>query len=237
MSTFKNMRLVAYSDENYNSKVSEYVVMLNPESLKWGRSIEYNDEQPIDSSAPSQKYKQTKGEKLSFDITIDCSGVVDSSRVDLPTEMTNLSSVVYDYNGKIHRPNFVAIYWGKGLSFQGILTSFDTSFTYFRPDGTALRAKVSLAFTSYIDTKLRAKEDGDESPDITHLVNIVEGDTLPQISQNIFNSPDYYIQLARFNGLNKFRQLKPGTQLIVPPLLPEGTIVEGTNIDTPEVAA
>lgn len=229
MTTFKNMRLVAYKDEKFNSKVAEYVVMLNPESLKWGRTIEYNEEQPIDASAPSQKYNKTPGEKLSFDITIDCTGVVDSSRVDLPTEITNLSTVVYDYNGEIHRPNFVAIYWGKGLSFQGVLTTFDSSYTYFKPDGTALRAKVSLAFTSYINPSLRAQQDADESPDITHLVSVVEGDTLPQISKNILDSPDYYIQVARYNGLNKFRQIAAGSQIVIPPLVPEGSVPESTS--------
>ena len=219
-----NMRIVAYSDEKYNSKVpgGDYVVMLNPESIKWARSIEYNDEQPIDSSAPSQKYKKTPGEKLSFDLVIDCTGVVDSKRTDLPKEINQLTKVVYDYNGKIHRPNFVAVYWGKGLSFKGVLTSFDSTYTYFKPDGTALRAKISLSFTSYIDPNMRAKTEGKNSPDITHNVKVVAGDSLPYISDKTLGTPFYYIQIAKYNRLDKFRNLKPGSQITVPPIIPTG---------------
>jgi len=213
------MTIVAYSDEKFSSKVDTYAVMLNPESLKWGRQIEYNVEQSIDSSAPSPKYNKTMGEQLSFELLIDCSGVVDSKRVDLPSEIDHLAKVVYDYNGKIHRPNYIIINWGKGLAFKCVLVKFDTSYTFFKPDGTAIRAKLSLEFSSYIDPVTKAKKDANESPDITHLVDIVEGDSLPQIAQNIYQSPDYYVQLAKFNGLNKFRNLTPGSQIIVPPLV------------------
>lgn len=213
------MTLVAYSDEKFSSKVGTYPVMLNPESLKWGRQIDYNDEQSINSSAPSQKYNKTLGESLSFELIIDCSGVVDSKRVNLPSEIERLAKVAYDYNGKIHRPNYIIINWGKGLAFKCVLTKFDTSYTYFKPDGTAIRAKVSLEFTSYIDPVTKAKQDAKESPDITHLVDIVEGDSLPQIAEAIYRNPDYYIQLAQFNKLNKFRRLTPGSQIIVPPLV------------------
>ena len=217
-----NMRIVAYKDDKFSAKVSggEYEVMLNPESIKQGRSIQYNEEQPLDSNGPSQKYAKTPGETLSFELVIDCSGVVDSSRLDLPSEMKQLSNVVYDYNGDIHRPNFVTVSWGESLVFQGVLTSFDSSYTFFKPDGTAIRAKVSLAFTSYINPQLRAKEENKKSPDMTHHIQIVDGDSLPGISQNIYGSPYHYVQLAEFNGLNKFRQLQSGSQLTVPPLVP-----------------
>jgi len=227
MSGFKNMTIVAYSDEKFTSKVAngQYVVMLNPESLKWGRSIQYNEEQAIDSSSPSSKYNKTASERLSFDLIIDCTGVVDSSRVDLPAEIAQFSSVVYDYNGSIHRPNYIVIYWGKGLAFKCVLTSYDTTYTYFRPDGTPLRAKISLEFRSYIDLATLAKKDDKQSPDITHLVDLVEGDSLPQISQKTYGSPNYYVQIAQANQLNKFRNLQPGTQLMVPPLTAPATEV------------
>lgn len=223
-----SMRIVAYSDGEYSSKISglEYIVMLNPESLKWGRSIEYSEIAPVDASAVTPKFNKTLGESLSFDIVIDCTGVVDSKRVDLPGEIKKLADVVYTYNGKIHRPNFVGVFWGKGVNFKGVLNSFDSSYTYFRSDGTPLRAKVSLNFTSYIDPKVREKLEGKESPDISHHVTVVDGDSLPGISQKLFDSPNYYIQIAKANKLNKFRQLKPGIELTIPPIINSGALHE-----------
>lgn len=50
-----------------------------------------------------------------------------------------------------------------------------------------------------------------------HLVQV--GDTLPDLCNQIYNSPSYYVQVAKYNGLNKFRNLKSGTQLIFPPIV------------------
>lgn len=219
MASLVKMNIGAFSDGTFSNKVSSYTVMLNPDSIKLDRNIEYNEQQPPDSGHSSLKYKHTPGEQLSFELVLDCTGVVDSKRTDLPDELSQLQAVVYDYNGSIHRPNFVKIQWGIGSPFKGVLTSYNTAYNLFDPDGIPLRAKVSLQFTSYTDPATAAKEDGKESPDMTHLISVVAGDTLPLLSQKTYETPDYYVQLAEFNGLNKFRQLQPGTQLVFPPIV------------------
>lgn len=205
-------------DENFNKKAMEYYsAMLNPESVKWNRRIEYNDEQGPGTSATSQKYKFTPNDELSFEMVIDCTGVVDSGRTDMFREIADLERVVYNYNGGIHRPNFVKLEWGK-LVFNSVLKSFDTTYTLFKPDGSPLRARVSLSFGEYITPKQRKKKEQQQSPDVSHLVSVTEGDTLPQLCEKVWQSPEMYIQVARFNGLNKFRQLIGGQTLTFPPI-------------------
>ncbi|HPF10825.1 MAG TPA: hypothetical protein PKW08_05195 [Flavobacteriaceae bacterium] len=216
------MRITGYSDEEFQVpfKGKPYVVMMNPESIKWQRSVEYNDKQAPDTSAPSQKYKSTPSDKLNFEIVIDCTGLVNNKRTDMSAEIEALENIVYTYQGKIHRPNFVKIQWGKNMLFKGVLVSMDISYTYFRPDGSPLRAKVSLGFSQYISPSTLEKLDQKESPDVSHLVNVADGESLPQLCKRIWDDETYYVQVAKFNGLNKFRHLKGGTQLIFPPLIP-----------------
>jgi Contractile injection system tube protein/LysM domain len=217
-----NLTFVAYKNETFTTPVGKpYEVMLNPDKLQWDRSIKYNDEAPP-GSEPSLKYKQSDQATLSFDLVIDCTGVVDSDRVDLPGEIKKLSDVIYKFNGDIHQPNYIKITWGGIEPFNCVLTKFNTSYTFFKPDGTPLRAKLSLSFANYLDLKTIAQQEKKKSPDMTHLVTVVEGDDLPQISKQIYRSSKYYIQIAQANGLDKFRRLKPGLILTVPPLVPEG---------------
>jgi len=215
------LRITAYTDENFQNafKAKPYTVMINPESLKWDRSVEYNEKQAPDSSSPSQKYKSTPAEKLNFDIIIDCVGIVDSKRTDMNAEIELLESVVYSYNGDIHRPNFVKVQWGKNIVFKGVLKSFDTTYTLFKPDGSPLRAKVSLGFTEYISPDQVAKEDKEESPDVTHLIAVQEGDNLPGLCQKVWNDNSFYIQVAEYNQLNKFRNLEGVENLLFPPII------------------
>lgn len=220
MSGLQMMKIIGYSDENFQSVVGKsYNVMINPESIKRQQNIEYNEQQSPDTSSTSQKYKSTPSDKLSFDIVIDCTGLVDSKRTDLTTEIAALEKIVYTYNGKIHRPNFVKIQWGKNLNFKGVLNLMDTNYTLFNPDGNPLRAKISLGFSQYISPTTVKQQDAQESPDITHAVTTVDGDMLPQLCMDIWQDESYYVQVAQYNKLDKFRNLKGGKQLVFPPII------------------
>jgi hypothetical protein len=215
------MKITGYTDENFQTAFSgqPYTLMINPDSVKWARGVEYNEQQAQDTSTASPRYKSTPSDKLNFDIVIDCTGVVDSARTDMFAEIGALEQIVYTYNGQIHRPNFVKVQWGKNLTFKGVLTSFDTSFTLFKPDGSPLRAKISLGFMQYIAPSTADKLEKKGSPDVTHLVTVTEGMTLPQLCQNIWNDDAYYVQVARYNDLDKFRNLKGIEKLIFPPII------------------
>lgn len=94
------MKIYGYKDGQFQKKNGEYIVMLNPESLKWQREIKYNEQQAPDSGGSSKKYQHTPGYKLSFDIIIDCTGVVDPTKTDCSKELKTLQNVVYTYQGK-----------------------------------------------------------------------------------------------------------------------------------------
>jgi hypothetical protein len=215
------LKITGYKDEDFLNKVSgePYEVMMNPESIKWNRSISYNEQQPIDSSSSSQKYKNTPSDNLSFDLIIDCTGIVDPKRINLKSEIKKLEDIIFTYHGKIHRPNFVKIQWGSDITFFSVLKTFNTTYTLFKPNGSPLRAKVSLTFGKYISPKKRKRQNKKSSPDLTHLVEVKEGETLPNLCMEVWNSPYDYVQAAKHNKLNKFRGLKGGKQLVFPPLV------------------
>jgi len=218
------LTITGYSDPKFTQKAAkpnQYVAMLNPENIQLGYSIEYSSS---DSGTSDQgpKFKQILSETLNFELVIDCTGVVDDKKLDLKKQLDELCAVVYDYKSDKHRTNFVTVVWGGTLNFKGVLTSMSVSYTFFKPDGTALRARVKLDFKSYIDPKTLAKEQNQKSPDVTHRVLVREGDSLPLIADRIYQDPDYFVALAQANRLDKFRHLVAGSQLLTPPLKSTG---------------
>ena len=71
------LKITGYTDKEFRTAFegSPYSVMINPDSIKLQRAIEYNEQQAPDSSTASQKYKSTPSDKLNFDIVIDCTGI------------------------------------------------------------------------------------------------------------------------------------------------------------------
>ncbi|MCD0465060.1 hypothetical protein [Flavobacterium sp. ENC] len=225
MAGLELMKITGYTDEEFQNKFAgnPYAFMINPESIKVQKSIEYNEQQAPATSSASQKYKSTPSDKLSFEIVIDCTGVVDAKRVDMAKEITALETIIYTYNGKIHRPNFVKVQWGQNITFNGVLDSIDISYTLFKPDGSPLRAKISLSFSQYISPKTVTMIDSPESPDLTHIVTVSDGMSLPQLCLQTWNDDSLYVQVAQYNKLNKFRNLSGIDKLIFPPVIPSNS--------------
>jgi len=223
MAGLELLKITGYTNDSFTQKLQgqPYSLMVNPESIKWNQRVDYNTKSAVNTSSPSQTYSSTPSRTLSFDSVIDCTGVIDSKRTAMSKEIKKLENIVYTYNGKIHRPNYVQIQWGKFITLNSVLKSFDTTYTLFKPDGTPLRAKVSFTFEEYLSPCKVEKKDNKSSPDMTHLVKIKEGDSLPQLCNKIWEDPTMYIQLARFNKLNKFRKLIASEELIFPPIIQE----------------
>jgi hypothetical protein len=54
---------------------------------------------------------------------------------------------------------------------------------------------------------------------IQHKVEVIENELLPELSDHIWNDQNYYIHVAKYNGLNKFRHLTGGNKMCFPPLI------------------
>lgn len=198
-----------------------FTVMLNPSSFKHSRSITYTGcnkkDIPQGVSAVTPQFKNTGNEKVSFSIVLDGTGVVAGKFPAVKAQIQSLSDVVYKYEGSSHEPNIVRLVWGS-FSFDGRLTSMDTDYTLFKPTGEPLRAKVSLAFTDYVSIKEEALKTNKTSPDLSHLVEVKAGDSLPLLCYRIYKDSAYYLEVARVNGITNFRDITPGSKLHFPPL-------------------
>lgn len=222
VSSFNKLSMQAYSDENFGQKSGPpFEVMINPDSYSRTYSINYVDKENLGGLAKSPKFNKILSEKLSFKIVLDSTGVVPLTTAnkgkDVEKMIKELKMVVYNYQGKIHQPNFVQLNWSP-MIFKGRLESLTIDYKLFKADGTPLRANLSLAFIEFMSEKLTAATEGDNSPDMTHVVTIKQGDTLVDLCRNIYGKSKYYLQVAKYNDLTNFRYLIPGSKLMFPPL-------------------
>jgi hypothetical protein len=198
-----------------------FTVMLNPSEFSHEYSICYNTKKTLGQIGADAKFSAINPDKISFTLMLDGTGVVptvgSAPMLDVATQLQNLCKVVYNYVGDQHQPNHVRILWGTQIFF-GRMESMSTQYTLFKPNGAPLRAKVTLKFTGFMSKKQMELESNRSSPDLSHIVKVVEGDTLPLLCQRIYGDCSYYLDVARFNRLTDFRVLQPGDRLHFPPL-------------------
>ncbi|MFK7871019.1 MAG: peptidoglycan-binding protein [Roseobacter sp.] len=208
------------SEQSGDSNIFEATI--NPEKYSHKLGLQYSgaSEGAVGKSAAITKFSKAEAEKLDFSITLDGTGVLPDTDVDtVPDQVAKLRDIAYDYDGDTHEPNPVKIVWGEGLEgFYGRLTSMSLEYTLFHPEGAPLRAKISLSFVEAVTEGMEAVEANRSSPDMTHMVMVREGDTLPLLCHRIYKDAARYMEIARVNDLDGFRTLMPGTLLRFPPI-------------------
>jgi len=213
----KKLTLEGYSDEQFQSKVGEpFHVQINPEKFSHTRSIQLNTEEKASNTSGSvAAFEGYDNDEVSFELIFDGTGVV--SDIEVGAKLQALEDVIFKYEGNQHKPNYVKISWGDFI-FNSMLKQFSTEYTLFKEDGVPLRAKVSLAFVGFVDAETREKRANNSSPDLTHVKEIRQGDSLPILCKEIYGNNKYYLQIAAINGITNFRRLKPGMKIIFPPI-------------------
>jgi len=219
----KKMAIQAYKDPKFTQQQGKpYQVLINPDEYSHKFAIVYNDTAGQGANGFSPGFNKMGRETMSFTIWFDGTGVIPTfprseatSSVD--EQIKALKALVFRYEGEIHSPNYLQIAWGT-LLFRCRLVSLDLTYTMFQPSGEPIRAKCVLSLASYTAQDELAKKKGDQSADMSHLVSVKAGDTLPLLCYRVYGTSVHYAKVAQVNHLTSFRDLRPGTQLIFPPL-------------------
>lgn len=223
--SLEKMVIIAYEKNDFKGEIGQIAVHINPEKYSRNYEICYNDVQAQGSSSGTPEYNRTQSDKVEFELVFDGTGVIASdlpgvepfSEDGITDQIDEFLGLIFTYNGSIHSPNYLKLSWGK-LLFKCRLSSLNLTYTLFKPDGTPLRARADCSFVEFTNPVELAEEENKSSPDVTHVVTVRAGDTLPLLCYGIYGSSVYYPQVAAVNGLTDFRELAIGDQLLFPPL-------------------
>ena len=214
-----------------------YTVQVNPSSYTLNHLLNYSYHRGQGFSGSEAVYSDSPPVNLEFEFLFDGTGVVPkpSTLGDVPLvgaiasalskdepfvvmdEIKKFNALVYEYSGEIHRPRQVLLVWGT-LAFPCVLTSVAYRFTLFKEDGTPLRAVAKCSFCESMPVAESELRKNKKSPDLTHLRDVRDGDTLPLLAHEIYGNPQLYLEVARANKLVNFRRLRPASRLSFPPL-------------------
>lgn len=212
--------ITTYTDKTFSRKDGEPLeLQLNPKAISIRKGIRYQENRQAGDSSASGVFDRYDGEKLSLEIPVDCTGVIPGTGENdtAYSQVAELESRIYNYKGDAHRPAFVKIAWGK-LLFKGQLHKIETDYTLFDRSGVALRAVIKAEFANFVDEKTAKKKADKQSPDMSHLITLREGDTLAALCYRLYGDSTLAGQVARINGLNGFRDVPPGTEILFPHL-------------------
>lgn len=196
-----------------------FKALINPSGYDHNYTVRYTKNETLGQSGDEAKFNAVQSEKLNLkSLVLDGTGAIPGTKEPVKLQVEKLRNAVYTYVGTKHEPPIVQVVWGS-LLFYGRVESLKFDYTLFTPSGEPLRAKISLNFVEYTSAAEEVKAKQKNSPDLTHLVVVKAGDTLPLLCERIYRDPLYHLEVARINGLTLLRRLEPGMSLRFPPLV------------------
>jgi len=218
MGELTKMKIVAFKDPDFSSKLGEYDVLVNPENYKQKNEQQYSTTDTTNgSSAQTTKYKGGGSGLFEIVLFFDGTGVITKDKV--ADQIKKVKDLIYKYNGDIHEPNYLRVYWGTQSLFQGRLKSWNVNYTMLDMDGSPLRAEATAILIASVSAKKKALEEKKNSSDLTHVRTVLDGDNLPLMCYRIYGDSSYYIKVAQHNNITNFRAIKPGDVITFPPVI------------------
>ena len=209
------------------SSIGTFSLQINPDQLSLTFDLDKAKEGANSASGQAVGPKNFTyiRQRLSFEFMVDNSGVFpnkpqglssSSSGTSIKGAIDTLKKVTIKPTKDSHRPPYVHLIWGSTVDLKCTVTDFSIAYLRFNSAGDPIRAKVSLSVEEVIDEQVVSREF--QSPDITRMPTIREGDSLVALCDEYYDDPRYFIRVAEVNDLPTFRRLRSGSVLRFPPL-------------------
>ena len=207
-----------------NSVTGERIpVMFNPEEYTLNRDINYAHAAIPGLSAPILQFVSGNLQTLDMELFLDTyeehrvgSTVTNPARSDVRV-MTRKVTDLMNIEPSTHAPPVLLFTWSS-LSFTCVLAKASQKFTMFLPDGTPVRARLSVSFHEFRNVDLEAKEVKRETADFTKRHIASQGETLWGIAAAAYGDARLWRVIAIANHIDRPRPLGIGMPLVLPNL-------------------
>jgi hypothetical protein len=213
----EKLKVQAFEKDERKTPIGEFEAMFNPASIKQSHGITWSQK------GKKKVFHRSEPSLLSLTLVLDGTGVTEMGIVSLfeksvADRVKEFMTTAFKVTPKIHEPNYLLVMWGDVLRFKCRVLKVDVNYTKFDRSGAALRAELAITFVADVKLEEAAKKIPVSSPDLSHSRVIRAGDTLPLLTSELYGSAASYLEVARYNDIDHFRELVPGRKISFPPL-------------------
>lgn len=193
-------------------------VQFNPEEYTLNRESTFAQLAVPGLSAPVVQFVAGNAQTLEMELLVDTTekSPAGGPGADVRSLVRQVTGLM-DIDPQLHAPPPVVFAWGQ-LTFTCVLTRVSQKYILFLPDGTPVRARLTVTLSEYRNVELEAKEVKRQTVDYTKVHVVVDGDTLALIAFREYSDATAWRPIAQRNGITDPRRLDVGTLLSIPRL-------------------
>lgn len=211
----------------------QITVQYNPSSLSFEKPVHTAEISIPGLDSPLKQFvrggTETASVELFFDTTERGTGVHATSVTTLTDAFYGLVKI----DPQTHAAPVCSFIWGEKFpgdrlperygnqrrtEFSCVVTSVKQDFKLFSPEGTPLRAVLTLKLEEYVPLQRQIEQLNLQSADHTRSHVLEQGESLALVSWQYLHDARDWRHIATANGIDDPRRIAPGQTLTVPPL-------------------
>lgn len=198
-------------------------VQINPTEYTKERTTKFAEVAIPGLDAPVVQFVRGDGDKLNFELLLDATDMMADGVVaggnDVRTRYVEPLEQLMLQHEKLHAPPVVELAWGDTIIERAVATSLSVKYTLFDTTGAPVRATATMQFRQNTSAAEQIATAHLQSPDLTNVTTVREGDTLPSIAFREYGDSTLWRPIAAANSIANPLELTPGRQLVVPKVL------------------
>ena len=199
-------------------KDAKITCQFNPESLSLSKSNSWAFRTDMGDDVPEVTFGGGNSGSMNLELLFDTT----ESGDDVRKEYVKLLKIAVvkpsdNQDGK-GEPRQVVVQWGTFISYVAVIESISQTFTYFKEDGTPLRAQLSVRLREVWDDKNLPEQNPTSRTDVRQTWVVEKGQRLDWIAHQVYGNSGAWRHIAESNSLLNPAMLRPGQILKIVPL-------------------
>jgi len=228
-----NLKKAKFVVEQSGGRTEDVDVQFNPNTLTFDKKPKLADIPIPGLDAPLKQFIRGQTETLSVELFFDTTESGMGAGARSVTTLTDAFYGLVKIDPKTHAPPICSFLWGRAFpgdnlptwygnqrrtEFKGVVTDVKQDFQLFSPEGTPLRAVLTVSIDEYRPLHKQIDEVNPQSPDHTRVHVLERDQTLALVSHLHLDNAAEWRHIAEANGIDDPRRLEPGLTLSIPPI-------------------
>jgi nucleoid-associated protein YgaU len=212
----------------------EIAVQYNPNTLAFDKGVHVADINIPGLDSPLKQFVRGSAESLTVELFFDTTESGTGANATSVTSLTDAFYGLVKIDPQTHAAPICSFIWGRSFpgdqlptrygnqrrtEFSCVVTDVKQEFKLFSPEGTPLRAVLTVKLEEYVPLQLQIDQLNLQSADHTRSHVLEQGESLALVSWQYLHDARQWRHLADANRIDDPRRLDAGRILTVPPVV------------------
>lgn len=195
-----------------------FTCQFNPENFKLAKKNKWVPGTTTGQDTSALVFSGGQPQSMSIVLTFDSTHTGDPVMDQYSTlrKLSRVDTSTRNRTTALGSPSWVMVQWGSYMGFVAVIEGLDEEYTFFKPDGTPLRAKVTISLRQVADETAVSAQNPTSRSEPRRTWVVQEGQRLDWIAYQEYGDTGAWRLIADENGIDDPFNLRAGQVLRLP---------------------